>query len=106
MHMRPPSLLLSTVLLCFTLPVLVSLLSPSPPVAVANAYSYGMTTPTIERSGDGTLTVSPANESDQSALVVICHGLGDSSEGFADGEFLLLRVAAQLGQMVFEYILA
>ena len=81
MHMRPPSLLL-----CYTLPALLSLLSPSPPVAVANAYSYGMTTPTIERSGDGTLTVSPANESDQSALVVICHGLGDSSEGFADGE--------------------
>ena len=81
MHLRPPSLLL-----CFTLPALLSLLSPSPPVAVAEAYSYGMTTPTVERSGDGTLTVSPANESDQSALVVICHGLGDSSEGFADGE--------------------
>lgn len=42
--------------------------------------------PLIERSGDGTITVSPANEADQSALVVICHGLGDSSEGFADGE--------------------
>jgi len=86
--MRPPSHLLSTLLLCFTLPFLLSLLRT--PVAVANAYSYGMTTPTIERSGDGTLTVSPANESDQSALVVICHGLGDSSEGFADGEFWLL----------------
>ena len=42
--------------------------------------------PLIERSGDGTITVSPANEADQSALVVICHGLGDSSEGFADGK--------------------
>ena len=86
MHMRPPSLLLRTRLLCFTLPVFISLLSVSSPIAVAEAYSYGMTTPTIERSGDGTLTVSPANEADQSALVVICHGLGDSSEGFADGE--------------------
>jgi hypothetical protein len=37
-----------------------------------------------ERSGDGTITVSPQNEADQSALVVICHGLGDTAEGFAD----------------------
>mmetsp|Transcript_21358 Transcript_21358/g.47696 ORF Transcript_21358/g.47696 Transcript_21358/m.47696 type:complete len:357 (-) Transcript_21358:603-1673(-) len=40
--------------------------------------------PTTERSGDGTVTVSPTNEADQSALVVICHGLGDSAEGFVD----------------------
>ena len=33
---------------------------------------------------DGTITVSPKNEADQSALVVISHGLGDSAEGFAD----------------------
>lgn len=38
---------------------------------------------TTERK-DGVITVAPANEGDQSALVVICHGLGDSSEGFAD----------------------
>jgi hypothetical protein len=37
-----------------------------------------------ERSGDGTITVSPQNEGDQSALVVICHGLGDTAEGFVD----------------------
>jgi len=37
-----------------------------------------------ERSGDGTITVTPQNEADQSALVVICHGLGDTAEGFAD----------------------
>uniref|UniRef100_A0A7S1UW47 Phospholipase/carboxylesterase/thioesterase domain-containing protein n=1 Tax=Grammatophora oceanica TaxID=210454 RepID=A0A7S1UW47_9STRA len=36
-----------------------------------------------ERSGD-TITVSPSNEAEQSALLVICHGLGDTSEGFAD----------------------
>lgn len=35
------------------------------------------------RSG-GTITVAPKNEATQSALVVICHGLGDSAEGFAD----------------------
>jgi hypothetical protein len=37
-----------------------------------------------ERDGKGTITVSPKNEADQSGLVVICHGLGDSAEGFAD----------------------
>ena len=67
---------------------LVCLLSLS--VAFSEAYSSSsynkMAPPLIERSGDGTITVSPANEADQSALVVICHGLGDSSEGFADGE--------------------
>jgi lysophospholipase-2 len=33
---------------------------------------------------DGTITVTPKNEAEQSALVVISHGLGDSAEGFAD----------------------
>lgn len=37
-----------------------------------------------ERSGDGTITVAPQKEADQSALMVICHGLGDTAEGFAD----------------------
>lgn len=32
----------------------------------------------------GTITVSPRNDGDQSALVVISHGLGDTAEGFAD----------------------
>ena len=57
--------------------------TPSPS---SSSYSYKNMAPLIERSGDGTITVSPANEADQSALVVICHGLGDSSEGFADGK--------------------
>ena len=55
--------------------------------AYSSSSSYNNMAPLIERSGDGTITVSPANEADQSALVVICHGLGDSSEGFADGKF-------------------
>ena len=38
---------------------------------------------TTERSG-GTITVSPKNEADQSGLVVICHGLGDTADGFSD----------------------
>lgn len=37
----------------------------------------------IERS-NGTITVSPQNEAQQSALIVIAHGLGDTAEGFAD----------------------
>ena len=39
---------------------------------------------TTERTSDGLITVSPKNEGDQSALVVISHGLGDTAEGFAD----------------------
>eukprot|EP00574_Skeletonema_japonicum_P005392 CAMPEP_0201724666 /NCGR_PEP_ID=MMETSP0593-20130828/8349_1 /ASSEMBLY_ACC=CAM_ASM_000672 /TAXON_ID=267983 /ORGANISM="Skeletonema japonicum, Strain CCMP2506" /LENGTH=285 /DNA_ID=CAMNT_0048215967 /DNA_START=85 /DNA_END=942 /DNA_ORIENTATION=- len=39
---------------------------------------------TTKRQGDGTIIVSPSNESLQSATVIICHGLGDSSEGFVD----------------------
>lgn len=38
----------------------------------------------IERDGSGTITVSPRNEAEQSGLLVISHGLGDTSEGFAD----------------------
>jgi predicted dienelactone hydrolase len=38
---------------------------------------------TTQRSG-GTITISPKNEADQSGLVVISHGLGDTAEGFAD----------------------
>lgn len=36
------------------------------------------------RDGQGTITVSPKNEADQSALLIISHGLGDTAEGFAD----------------------
>jgi hypothetical protein len=43
-----------------------------------------MSTFTTERTGDGRITVSPSNEGDQSALIVISHGLGDTAEGFAD----------------------
>jgi len=42
-----------------------------------------MSTHSTERS-NGTITVAPRNEAAQSALIVICHGLGDSAEGFAD----------------------
>jgi alpha-beta hydrolase superfamily lysophospholipase len=45
---------------------------------------------TTERNG-GTITISPQNEADQSGLVVICHGLGDTSEGFADVAEVSLR---------------
>jgi lysophospholipase-2 len=41
-------------------------------------------THSTERDGSGTITVSPRNEAEQSGLVVISHGLGDTAEGFAD----------------------
>ena len=64
------------------------LLLPQVAVNCAHAASFsysrgGMAGPITTRS-DGTVTVSPRNEADQSALVVICHGLGDSAEGFVD----------------------
>ncbi|GAX11632.1 lysophospholipase II [Fistulifera solaris] len=37
-----------------------------------------------QRTSDGTITISPKRAQEQSALVVISHGLGDTAEGFAD----------------------
>lgn len=37
-----------------------------------------------ERDGKGTITMTPKNEADQSAMLVICHGLGETSDGFDD----------------------
>lgn len=49
------------------------------------------TTATTKRSmssttirDNGTITITPKKETDQSALIVIAHGLGDSAEGFVD----------------------
>ena len=61
----------------------------SSPSSATSAFAMSAR-PVTERSGDGTITVRPADEAAQSALVVLCHGLGDSAEGFAD-------VAEQLG---------
>lgn len=52
--------------------------------AAASFYSSPMSTFVTQRSGNGLITVSPKDEADQSALVVISHGLGDTAEGFAD----------------------
>ena len=56
-----------------------------------------------ERSGDGTITLTPQNEADQSALMVICHGLGDTAEGFADAAEA--SVVAVVFAFVFVFIL-
>jgi hypothetical protein len=40
-----------------------------------------MSTHVTERDGTGTITVAPKNEANQSGLVVVCHGLGDTAEG-------------------------
>ena len=37
-----------------------------------------------ERSENSVITVSTRNEAQQSGLVVLCHGLGDSAKGFVD----------------------
>jgi predicted dienelactone hydrolase len=50
---------------------------------VRSSLAYQSMSYITERNG-GTITVSPRNEADQSALVVISHGLGDTAEGFAD----------------------
>ena len=48
-----------------------------------STYSQNMNFIT-ERDGKGTITMTPKNEADQSALLVICHGLGDTADGFDD----------------------
>ena len=49
-----------------------------------------------ERDGSGTVTVSPKNEADQSGLVVIAHGLGDSAEGTYVQLFFNLRISYKI----------
>ncbi|KAL7581424.1 hypothetical protein ACA910_022006 [Epithemia clementina (nom. ined.)] len=44
-----------------------------------------------ERTAAGVITVSPKNDADQSALVVISHGLGDTAEGFADAAEMMAK---------------
>lgn len=59
------------------------------PLILVTAAALLPTTSTVRgmsttlRNG-GTITVSPKNEGDQSAMVVISHGLGDTAEGLAD----------------------
>lgn len=48
-----------------------------------NYSQTNMSSHTTTRNG-GLVTVAPRNEASQSALVIICHGLGDSAEGFVD----------------------
>jgi len=47
---------------------------------------------------DGTITVTPKNEADQSATVVICHGVGDTSKGLA---FLASHLSASFPYVKF-----
>lgn len=55
-------------------------------------------THTTTRQGDGTITVTPKNETDQTSTIIICHGLGDSSEGFID---VAENLSSQLPQAKF-----
>jgi len=47
-------------------------------------WTFGGNTFISIREQDGTITVSPNDEEKQSTTVVICHGLGDTAEGFVD----------------------
>jgi predicted esterase len=48
----------------------------------------------VSREGDGLIVISPKNEAKQTATVVICHGLGDSAEGFEDvAQVCMLRLS-------------
>jgi len=47
--------------------------------AAAAAMSYH-----TSRAKGGTITITPRDESKISGLIVICHGLGDTAEGFVD----------------------
>ena len=38
----------------------------------------------ISRSDDGTVVISPTDETHHSATVVLCHGLGDTAEGWIE----------------------
>ena len=38
----------------------------------------------VSQEGDGLILVSPSDETKQTATIVICHGLGDTAEGFED----------------------
>jgi lysophospholipase-2 len=69
---------------------LVSLVSISLPV-VSRSFSYSgnrmsssFTTERTIQDGTTTISLTPKQESLQSALVVIAHGLGDSADGLAD----------------------
>ena len=46
-------------------------------------YTTSMTFNTSHES-NGTIVVAPRNEVDQTATVVMCHGLGDTAQGWED----------------------
>jgi hypothetical protein len=59
-------------------------LFPKIQAASFSSYYYPNMNHISERDGSGTITMTPKNDADQSALLVICHGLGDTADGFDD----------------------
>jgi len=47
---------------------------------------------------DGLISITPNNQTEQSGLVIICHGLGDTAEGFVE---VAERLAAQMPHIKF-----
>lgn len=79
------SRLLRTSSHCFLRPRLVLLaLQIFRSTASFSSYYSGNMNFITERDGAGTITMTPKNEAEQSALLVICHGLGDTADGFDD----------------------
>ena len=65
--------------------VLPLLFYSTPKTLVASFFtSSSSMAPYVTHRENGVITVSPKVESEQSGLVVICHGLGDTAEGFVD----------------------
>jgi hypothetical protein len=58
-------------------------LRPSPPLSALTFHTSTMAF-TTTRDTNGTITISPRNEADQTATIVLCHGLGDSAQGWED----------------------
>jgi len=57
-----------------------------------STFTATHSTPTVTRDGTtGLITVHPLHDSNHSATVVFCHGLGDSGEGWVDVAETLVR---------------
>merc|ERR1712083_861431 len=53
---------------------------------------------TFRRANENIISITPNNQNEQSGLVIICHGLGDTAEGFVD---VAERLAAKMPHVKF-----
>ena len=50
----------------------------------ARAVSSSLRAMTTSRSGDGTIVIQPQDKGQHTASVILCHGLGDTADGWAE----------------------